>query len=271
MKIKCKNWKPGLPSFYWAQAKLDGIWLSAFRSRLDGVLHLHTSNPTDLRPVLGYCPWVQLLEDRLGRNTIVHGELHVPGRPASYVKTAIKDRDPQLTFTAFAVEGHGLTSRSPMLVVEDHARCVGLPFAPWRRCIHQDPVHYKRAFGEDLLYPVEGVVFKNGNLLDWHKWKPTPTVDCVVTDQKPGKGKYEGTLGALEVGVWDASSNMRTIAWVSGMTDEEREEMYRKSPVGRVVEVAYQYVGSQGRLRHPRFVRFRDDKLPVECTEDQLS
>lgn len=275
MKIKCKNWRPGLPTFRFAQAKLDGIWLSAFWSR-DGKdkLCLHTSNPTDLVSQLDWWPTLYSLREKLGSRTVLHGELHVPGKPASYVKTAIKEGDRQLEFTVFAVENPDLRDDAPMIVVEEYAKVLGLGFARW---------DLPRGRSVDELYAylnsrtdarIEGVVFKNGNLLDWHKWKPTPTVDCVVTGTKPGKGKYLGLVGALEASVvtavHDGMTVTRPVAWVSGMTDDDRRLMTEHDPTGRVVEVAYQYVGSQGRLRHPRFVWFRDDKLADDCTEDQL-
>jgi len=36
-----------------------------------------------------------------------------------------------------------------------------------------------------------------------------------------------------------------------------------------VMEVSYQYVGDKGRLRHPNFVRWREDKPAAECTLSQ--
>ena len=108
-------------------------------------------------------------------------------------------------------------------------------------------------------------MFKDGNLLNFEKWKPVKTLDAVVTDIKPGKGKYDNQVGALILSV-----EGREVANVSGMSDAERAAMGEHN-IGQVVEVAYQYVGSKGRLRHPRFIRFRDDKLPEQCLLSQDS
>lgn len=182
----------------------------------------------------------------------LHGELWAPKVKASSVKTLINSEDPNLNFTVWGVEGW-----APALaldVVEIKLANLGFQYAPW---------WYYEQRPMELPDDAEGWVFKNGNMLDYQKWKPVKTVDAVVLDVKPGKGKYAGQLGALIVGIGD-----RIIANVSGMTDAERAEMGAHD-IGKVVEVAYQYVGDGGRLRHPRFIRFRDDKLPEQCRLDQ--
>lgn len=46
--------------------------------------------------------------------------------------------------------------------------------------------------------------------------------------------------------------------------------MNRPGYKGAVCEVEYQDVASKGRLQHPRFVRWRDDKLAEECFISQI-
>ena len=55
----------------------------------------------------------------------------------------------------------------------------------------------------------------------------------------------------------------------SGFDEEVREFMtdYRDTLIGGVIEVkANELFSDTGKLRHPRFLRFRDDKSPLECT-----
>lgn len=88
----------------------------------------------------------------------------------------------------------------------------------------------------------------------WMKMKDCKSVDLRVVGIKEGKkgGKWEGKCGSLIV-VYKGVK-----VPVSGMTDALRKRA--RKLVGRMIEVSYQEVTKAGSLRHPRFVRLRDDK-----------
>lgn len=196
------------------------------------------------------------------RGVSLHGELWAPGVRASSIKTLIINKDERLRFTVWGVTGlprdEAIPFPSPDESLEVTERIVtetyGFEYAPW---------WYYDSRPETLPEHAEGWVFKNSNWGHSEKWKPVLTIDAVVLGIVPGKNKYTGQTGALVVGIGD-----RVLANVSGMTDAERRDM-GPHDIGRVVEVAYQYVGDGGRLRHPRFIRFRDDKLAAQCTLSQ--
>lgn len=149
----------------------------------------------------------------------------------------------------------------------------------------------------------EGWVLKQAPYEGWWKVKEAYNVDCIVTAWKEGTNKYLGLVGSLCVSVFDYEQafNARTIwntqrgthtdpkdirqDWVKapglvevgfagGMSDDDRLEMTELADegklIGRVCEVKHQYVGAGGRLRHPRFIRWREDKAPWDCLMSQL-
>lgn len=99
----------------------------------------------------------------------------------------------------------------------------------------------------------EGLVLRKRDLC--LKVKPFETYDVKVTSMNPGKGKYEGTLGALVTPMGNVGT---------GMTDKVREELWKLTPPF-VVEVKCMQLTKAGKFRHPRFIRVRWDKDADKC------
>lgn len=89
----------------------------------------------------------------------------------------------------------------------------------------------------------------------WQKIKNEDTVDLVITAVFEGEGKYAGQLGGVIV-----DFNGVEVRVGGGFTDAQRIELWEMPPLGRMIEVEYHEITPDGSLRHPRFVRFRDDK-----------
>jgi hypothetical protein len=264
MKISCKTFDPSrmMPDhFRFAHAKLDGNYLELVRWRegsglLDGV-RAYSSNDNDLTDTLADCPWFKRLALPVGLPLV--GELYLPGEPASEVRKIV--RRAELKFSLFAVLGPQHAAKD-LNFVKETAEQLGLESAPFVDVMPCETIEEI----ELRLPPCEGIVFKRSNLQGWTKWKPVRTIDCVVTGWEKGLGKFAGTLGAFEVSIGE-----QVIASVSGFTDEDRADFWsrRDEIIGTVIEVAYQCVGTGGRLRHPRFKRVRTDKLFSDCLPDQ--
>lgn len=129
----------------------------------------------------------------------------------------------------------------------------------------------------------EGVVIKalgkhyydKGAML---KIKRTETVDVVVYDYQPGRGKYEGVVGALLVGYYDPETDsIKHLSKVNCGTDEDRatwqhffnELVVNHEPCRVVLEVKCQEITDKS-LRHPVYIRIREDKDYKMCTRDTI-
>lgn len=105
----------------------------------------------------------------------------------------------------------------------------------------------------------------------WLKMKAEETEDLRIVGSFEGTGKYAGKLGGLIV---DREGVEVRVG--GGFSDQEREDLWDglladalRNPerdgdsyqvLGRLIEVEYHEVTPDGSLRHPRFIRFRDDK-----------
>lgn len=278
MKVKCGTWS-GQPARY-AHAKLDGNFTRVVKD--DRRVRVFTSLPTDITDKVPSDLLVNLYRFVPDGVTLL-GELYAPSEPASEVKSRLAGDGEGLFLTYFALERTPvrLDPHVPLHLAElEEVQALflgwGLPFAPFTVLREGWTPAALLEGARDM--GSEGWVLKDGNLHNWRKLKIERTIDCVVCGYEDGDGKYLGLLGSLRVGVYHESGLLVEVANVSGMTDEERVRMTEEviplldSPdySGTLVcEVTYQYVGSGGRLRHPRFVRWRDDKSPWDCKTSQ--
>ncbi len=141
--------------------------------------------------------------------------------------------------------------------------------------------------------------YRSGDRTGMQKVKRLRTVDCVV-----GGFRYASTsrvVGSLLLGLYDAKGLLHHVGFTSGFPTAERKSMLRKleplikppgftgrAPGGPsrwstgrsaewqplapklVVEVRYDHF-TGGRFRHgTRFLRWRPDKKPSQCTLDQV-
>jgi bifunctional non-homologous end joining protein LigD len=166
---------------------------------------------------------------------------------------------------------------------------------------HTDPNTFAEIYDTIMQEHGEGLVLKmpdspyqfgkrNAN---WIKVKKCFDEDCFVYAITNGTGKRAKTFGALVLGqwVWVKSRQqyaIKNVGLCSGFTDEEHQELYdsimqmpeskyydrslkTKEGVKRwvepkmVVEVRYMEKSDYGIMRHPVFVRVRDDKEAKEC------
>lgn len=132
----------------------------------------------------------------------------------------------------------------------------------------------RAAGGEGLIFKPLDHKYEFKRSFSWLKLKNEATEDLVVIGAFEGEPntKYAGQLGGLIV-----DRNGVQVRIGGGLSDEQRREFWAAyledtsdeaiggMLLGRVIEVEYQEVTPDGSLRHPRFVRFRDDKASVSA------
>ena len=114
-----------------------------------------------------------------------------------------------------------------------------------------------------IVKPLQGTYFKKRSH-NWMKLKNQETEDLIVKDAFEGTGKYEGQLGGI---ICDRAGVEVRVG--GGFSDLERVELWADHQagklVGRMAEVEYHEVTPDGSLRHPRLLRWRDDKHDREA------
>jgi DNA ligase-1 len=125
-----------------------------------------------------------------------------------------------------------------------------------------------------IVKPLDGLYHRKRNHA-WMKLKAEESADIVVTGAFEGEGKYQGMLGGLlanfngvEVSIGGGFSDEQRRTFWEAWTTEMKEQFLPGQAgeiVGRLIEVEYHEVTPDGSLRHPRFVRFRDDKPVAEA------
>jgi len=107
-----------------------------------------------------------------------------------------------------------------------------------------------RAGGEGLMLHRADALYQTGRSAVLLKVTPWLDAEARVVAHRPGKGKYAGMLGALQVEMPDG----RRFALGSGFTFDQR---HNPPPVGTEVTYRYRELTPNGLPRFPRFQRVR--------------
>ncbi|NRQ43446.1 DNA ligase [Rheinheimera sp. YQF-2] len=108
----------------------------------------------------------------------------------------------------------------------------------------------EQAGAEGLMLHHQDAHYKTGRSADLLKLKSYQDSEAEVIGYRPGKGKYQGMVGALVVKTPDG----KTFAIGSGLTDELRQT---PPPLGAVVTYRYNGLTQHGLPRFARFLRQR--------------
>jgi len=109
-----------------------------------------------------------------------------------------------------------------------------------------------RAGGEGLMLHRADAPYLTGRSDVLLKLKPWQDAEAVVVGYLPGKGKYQGMTGALDMQMPDG----QRFRIGSGLTDSLRRQ---PPPLGTRITYRYQHLTKNGVPRHPRYLRVRQD------------
>lgn len=201
--------------------------------------------------------WFQKFVQHAPNNTKLHVEVFVNGGEATDVIHYLTERKPlSMRVTGIVTWGGSNETLSCLRSVDKLCDSCGLKAAHWAYW-SKDIDYLALAIHEKI----EGFVFKSCSYAPdrMYKVKPVLTSDLIISGFIDGKGKYANKVGAIKC----IDGEGKEVCTVSGMTDKIRFSLCAADE-GRVVEVAYQKVTRDKRLRHPRFKRFRDDKTQMQ-------
>ena len=145
----------------------------------------------------------------------------------------------------------------------------------------ESPVTYARNLREiedekdrAIREKYEGVILKNplstyGQANSWLKLKKYDTIDCFVIDyEETQEMKRTGSPRSWFVGMYDEKGEVVDLGKVGSFI--ERVDP-RDVTIGSVIEVRYQEITRDRKLRAPFIIKVRHDKIPRECTVSQLN
>lgn len=142
------------------------------------------------------------------------------------------------------------------------ARSTHLAMIPQRRIgsaaeLDAELARVVAAGGEGLMLHRRNAVYRAGRSEDLLKYKPHEDAEAQVIAHLPGKGKYAGMMGALQVRTPDG----RRFRIGTGFTDAQRSA---PPPVGAWLTYRYNGLTSTGLPRFARFLRLREDPPPPD-------
>lgn len=128
-----------------------------------------------------------------------------------------------------------------------------------------------------MLKKKNGIYRPGARMAEWQKVKRMSTGDFFIIGSVDGKNRHAGKVGSLQVAYMGADGKPVHVADVRGfddatgdmLTDPETGKV-KQSYIGKVIEVMGQGRTKNNRIRHPHFVRWREDKNYLDCDVTQI-
>lgn len=110
---------------------------------------------------------------------------------------------------------------------------------------------------------------KTGEMLEGKHYKDYLDGATIIAVTKPF---FMGWPGSVEIAVLDENNERVSIGWLSGLTDEIRQDFTDNNQkyVDKVCRVQAMETTEDYKLRHAKFMGFRDDITIEDCTFDKI-
>ena len=128
-------------------------------------------------------------------------------------------------------------------------------------CTTQQREQFKKDFYPDECRPVSKFYAKG--------WVGNIVFGVIITPEEEAKLPKDKKFNKTIVTEGDKQYFILEVGECSGFDEETRQYLteHQAEMIGSVIEVkANEIFKDTGKLRHPRFLRFREDKSPLECT-----
>lgn len=252
----------------WLEPKYDGYNITLTKDK-NGIY----SATTRIKSIDFIADLLWLKRDTLPNDTIIVGELYADNVPATAIRSLINNQSKLLKFIPYHVD-----------------RVAGIQ-PDWKSFKERNAFFRNHNFEEIKCYPLNKALTKDDiqmlletaaaqklegwiakqSLNSWLKLKVIRTVDAIITAIELSESiSYGGSLKSITVSV---SKNGRLVslgAVGTGFTKEFKLTTDPQTLIGKVCEIKYDCLAAQGKLQRPRFVRWRDDKLPEQCLYEQV-
>lgn len=240
------------PSGWWMSEKLDGV-----RALWDGKTFVSRQGNPFIAPEW-FC---QELPD-----AVLDGELWIGRREFQQTVSVVRSRDrndgwKKVRFLVFDAPALDAVWEERMAFLEkllpergrkgslvstlEHVQCESTAH------LQKQLKMIEKAGGEGLMLREPGSVYEAGRSPSLLKVKSFLDAEATVLEHQPGRGKFQGVMGALVVELGDGTR----FSVGTGFSDHERAN---PPPIGSVITFSYQELSKAGVPRFPSFLRLCD-------------
>jgi hypothetical protein len=194
------------------------------------------------------------------------------------VSTFVNNANPELLLSPFKIETWAGEKKCMKFfleakMLEDFGFTVPKTDFYFDNWVTLDPDNIEVMKQEAIKLGIEGWVVKDKPGGSLWKIKPEKTLDAfVVSYQVSDSDSYAGGLKSVTVAVLDEEGNEVIVGTSgTGFKADYRMSVDMDSLIGRVGEFGYQCLGARGKMKFPKFLRWRDDeKTREQCLISQI-